>query len=133
MRLIAAWKAGDLEAVGAHLTDDFDWHYAATIAPPVTGKAAVLRAMAKLSAGQREVQWRIRHHAEAGDLLFVEGVDEFINAAGQTIKIPYAGVLEFRGDLICAWRDYFDMGGVDAQAEGRPRTAWADALIARAY
>jgi limonene-1,2-epoxide hydrolase len=131
MQVIDAWKGGHIDAVVAHLTDDFVWHYAAAIAPPVIGKAAAHRAMSRISAEQTPVAWRILSHAETADRLFVEGIDEHIGKDGKRVIIPYAGVLDFRGDLICGWRDYFDVGVVEAQKQGKAMAEWMKALLER--
>jgi limonene-1,2-epoxide hydrolase len=33
----------------------------------------------------------------------------------KTISVPVMGVFEFKGDLIAAWRDYFDLPGFQRQ------------------
>ena len=43
-----------------------------------------------------DIQWRIFAHAESGDRLFLEGVDEYRTGDGKRMALPYAGVLEFR-------------------------------------
>ncbi len=130
MALIDAWKGGDLEGALAHMADDIVWHYAAAIAPPITGKKAARRFLERFAAEARDVDWRITHHAESADRLFVEGVDDYTDPAGRRVATAYAGVLEFRGALITGWRDYFDLGVVEAQKAGQPRSAWLSALIA---
>lgn len=131
LSVIDAWKGGNIDAVTAHMTDDVAWHYAVAIAPPVIGKAAVHRAMTKIRAGQTPRSWRILSHAETTDRLFVEGIDEHGGADGKQVAIAYAGVLDFRGDLICGWRDYFDIGAVDAQRQDKAMADWMKALLER--
>ena len=131
LAVIDAWKGGDIDALTAHLSDDFVWHYALAIAPPVIGRAAAHRAMTKIRAGQTPISWRILGHAETSDCLFVEGIDEHIGKDGKRVAIAYAGVLDFRGELICAWRDYFDAGAVDAQRQGEAMADWMKALLER--
>ena len=129
--LIAAWSAGDIDAALAHMSDDIVWHYAAAIAPPLTGKVKARKFLERFKAELQEVRWRIFDYAERGDRLFVEGVDEYIAKDGARVLAPYAGVLQFRGDLICAWRDYLDVAVVDAQKAGAPASAWVAALVDR--
>ena len=102
-RVIAAWQAQDIPSVLAHMTDDIVWHYAAPGLPPVRGKAAAEKLLRKLQADMHDIQWRIFAHAESGDRLFLEGVDEYRTGDGKRMALPYAGVLEFRGDQIAAW------------------------------
>jgi limonene-1,2-epoxide hydrolase len=129
--LIAAWSAGDIDGALAHMSDDIIWHYAAAVAPPLRGKDKARKFLTNFKGQISEVRWRLFDYAERGDRLFVEGVDEFMSTEGGLVAAPYAGVLEFRGELICGWRDYVDMSVMDAQRRGEARSAWVDALIDR--
>ncbi len=129
--LIAAWSAGDIDGALAHMSDDIVWHYAAAVAPPLRGKDKARKFLTNFKSQISDVRWRLFDYAERGDRLFVEGVDEFLSTEGGLVAAPYAGVLEFRGELICGWRDYVDMGVMDAQRRGEARSAWVDALIDR--
>lgn len=131
LAIIEAWKAKDIDAVLAHLDDDIVWHYAVAAERPLVGKAMARKFIERLGAGMHDVRWRIFAHMEAGDRLFVEGVDEFATAEGVTVATPYAGVLEFRGDRVVAWRDYVDVGVMTAQRAGEPMTPHVRALIDR--
>jgi hypothetical protein len=44
---------------------------------------------------------------------------------------PYAGVLDFRGDLVVGWRDYVDVGVMAAQRAGEPLTDQVKSLSDR--
>ncbi|MFN6933829.1 MAG: nuclear transport factor 2 family protein [Tsuneonella sp.] len=116
--VIDAWKRKDVEFIFDNMTDDVVWHYAAAIAPPARGKAEARAFVDQFGAGIGEVRWRIFYHSESGDRLFVEGVDEYTTKDGVDIAAPYAGVIEFRGDKISAWRDYVDRGVIDSQKAG---------------
>ena len=129
--VIEAWKARDIEAVLSHMSDDIVWHYAAAIEPPVHGHAGARKFMERFGARIAEVRWRVFDYAENGDRLFVEGVDEFDTKDGARVATPYAGVLEFRGDKICAWRDYCDAGVSAAMAAGGAASAQVEQLISR--
>ncbi len=119
-KLIAAWKARDVETVLSYMTDDIVWHYAAAAMPPVRGKAAARKLLDRFLADMHQVNWRIFAHTETDDRLFVEGVDEYRTPEGHTVATPYAGVLDFRDGLICGWRDYVDLGVGAAQKAGEP-------------
>ncbi len=129
--LIAAWTAGDIDGALAHLHEDVVWHYAAAVAPPARGKAKARKFMENFKAQLQEVRWRLFDHAERGDRLFVEGVDEFTQKDGVVVRAPYAGVLTFKDGLIIDWRDYVDVGVMDAQRAGTPSTPWVLALVDR--
>jgi len=129
--IIQAWKRKDIDAVLSHMTDDIVWHYAAAISPPVLGHAGARKFMETFGAKIGEVRWRVFDYAESGDRLFVEGVDEYFTKDGVRVATPSAGVLDFRGDQICGWRDYFDSGVSAAMQAGGKASPEVEQLIAR--
>jgi limonene-1,2-epoxide hydrolase len=129
--LIKAWSRGRIEEALVHLDDDLVWHYAAGFAPPTRNKAQAEKLMRRMAAEHRDVNWKIFDYAERGDRLFVEGADCYVSAGGQAVTAPYAGVFEFRGELICGWRDYLDVSIVTAQEGGAAPSAWVAALADR--
>lgn len=131
LAFMAAWKAKDIDAALALMDDDVVWHYAAAIAPPVRGKAKARRFMEGMAAQVQDVRWRIFDHAERGERLFVEGVDEYVSAEGRLVSAPYAGVAEFRDGRIVGLREYFDLGVINAAKAGEPQSEHVRALIAR--
>ncbi len=129
--LIAAWKAGDIEGVLGHLHEDVVWHYAAAVAPPARGKAKARKFLETFRPQLGEVRWRLVDFAETGERLFVEGVEDYTQTDGAVVVAPYAGVFEFDGDLVIGWRDYVDVGVMEAQKAGGPASAWVLALADR--
>jgi limonene-1,2-epoxide hydrolase len=129
--LIADWRAGDIDAVVARMDEDIVWHYAAGAAAPLRGKVKARRFLENFKLTLTDVRWRLFDHAENGDRLFVEGVDEFTATGGAVVVAPYAGVLRFNGELIVEWRDYVDVGVMDAQRGGTVATDWVRALADR--
>ena len=129
--VIDAWARGDVDAVTAHMSDDIVWHYAAGAAPPLIGLPAAREFLQKFRGSIAEVRWRIFNHAAAGNLLFVEGVDEYIGTNGVRAVAPYAGVLAFRDGKIVEWRDYFDRGQLEKIRAGEAVPDFVEALIAR--
>lgn len=129
--LIGAWKARDIDGVLAHMHEDIVWHYAAVIAPPLKGKAKARKFLEGMAQQVRDVTWKIFDYAEAGDRLFVEGVDEYVSADGHLVSAPYAGVVEFRDGRIIGLREYFDIGAVNALKTGEVMKEHVRALIAR--
>lgn len=129
--LIAAWSKGDVDGALAHMHDDIVWHYAASVAPPLKGKIKARKFLENFKSQISEVRWRMFDYAENGDRLFVEGVDEYLSTDGGLVAAPYAGVMEFKGDQIIGWRDYVDVGVIEAQKAGQPRSAWLGDLIDR--
>lgn len=131
LSLIRAWRSKDIDGVLAFMHDEIVWHYAAVIAPPLRGKAKARKLLESMALQVHDVTWRIFDHAEAGDRLFVEGVDEYVSAEGRLISAPYAGVVEFRNGLVIGLREYFDIGAVNALKTGEPLPEHVRALIAR--
>ena len=115
--IIDVWcRDQDIDAVLTHLSDDLVWHYSAISQPPKHGKAGAREFLEAYKAKVRNPHWRIFRIAETEDALFVEGVDAFDTADGHHAVVPYMGILEFDGDLITGWRDYFDRGSADRSA-----------------
>lgn len=131
LAFIAAWKAKNIDAALALMDDEVVWHFAAAIAPPARGKAKARRFMEGMATQVQEVRWRIFDHAERGERLFVEGVDEYVSAEGRLVSAPYAGVVEFRDGRIIGLREYFDLGVINAAKAGEPQSEHVRALIAR--
>lgn len=128
-QIIDAWTAGDLDRVLACLDDDITYHYHVG-SRPLVGHARVRRFMETFGAGQTDISWRITRHLEAGDVVMVEGVDDYADAEGRRIRVPYMGVFEFRDGKVAAWRDYLDLGLVSAMRSGEPTPEWLEPLIA---
>ncbi len=116
--VIAAWNAGDIDGALAGMTVEVTWHVAAGAFAPLVGKAAVRDFLERLRSDMAETRWRILHHAEAGDRLFVEGVDAYTRTNGTQVAMPYAAVVDFDGDRIAAWRDYIDTRRMEKLREG---------------
>lgn len=129
--VIQAWQAKDLDRVLAFMDDEIVWHYAAPAMPPVRGKAAARKLLQRFQADMHGIQWRIFAYSETGDRLFIEGVDDYRTTDGQRVAVPYAGVLEFRGDLIVGWRDYVDLAVIEQQKAGQPLSRQVEALLDR--
>jgi len=130
--VIDVWRdTQDVEAVVSKMTDDVVWHYSAATKSPKHGKDGAREFLNSFKETVRNPRWRIFNYAENDTMLFVEGVDEFDTPDGKTVVIPYMGVIEFRGDLICGWRDYFDRKIADAGARGEALPDYAAALADR--
>ena len=132
LQVVAAWTDKDAERALSFMSDDIVWHYACPGLPPLRGKAGARKLLGRFLGEMHEVAWRIVHHAETADRLFVEGVDEYRTSEGTRVASPYAGVLEFRDGLITGWRDYVDLQVVADQKAGKPAAAHVEALVASA-
>lgn len=130
-QVIDAWTARDIDGVLAHMAEDIVWHYAAAVAPPLKGKASARKLLQKMAAETHDLHWRIFDYAERGERLFIEGAEDYLTPDGVRVATAYAGVLEFRDGLIFAWRDYLDVGVVEAQKAGQATPSWITSMIDR--
>jgi len=121
----------DVDAVLEHLSDGLVWHFSAVTQPAVHGKAGARKFLEGFKNRVKNPRWRIFRIAETDDALFVEGADEFETPDGTTVVIPYMGILDFDGDLIIGWRDYFDRGIADDGVAGKGLPDHAADLISR--
>jgi limonene-1,2-epoxide hydrolase len=128
--LITAWQKHDVDAVVAHLADDIVW-YAFVGSAPIKGKAAIREALTAMAPRRTAEHWRIFNHATSGNRLYADGVDDFADESGHRIAVPYMGIVEFRGELIVGWRDYFDAGLLKRMQNGEPVPAEIEPLVSR--
>jgi limonene-1,2-epoxide hydrolase len=130
--LIEAWcERQDIDAVLSHLTEDVVWHYSAVTHPPKIGHAGAREFLTGYKARVRNPFWRIFNIAETENALFFEGADEFDTPDGKHVAIPYMGTLEFEGERIKAWRDYFTPAIAEQALEGIAPADHVRALLDR--
>lgn len=105
----AAWGSGDMEDVYALMADDIVYH---NIPLPVVHGVAGARAF--LGAFRfDEAEFRIHALAAEGDTVLTERTDRF-RVGDAWMELPVMGVFEVAGGKIAKWRDYFDMGQMNA-------------------
>lgn len=110
---LAAFCRGDFEAATACYADDIV-AYPNRAMRPMLGRATMQAFMQKFGAGMEDARYAPSLMVESGDFLFVEGTETY-RKNGRSVSIPYAGVMEFRGDKIIGWRDYFDLKSLEKQ------------------
>lgn len=128
--VVEAWRRKDIDAVLARVTDDIQWH-SHVGSPPIAGKEAMRRTLTTLAGLMSDIRWRIFHHAQSENRIFLEGADDFVTGDGRRVEVPYMGVMAFRGDVIAEWRDYFDRGLFDKLKSGAESPDYIKALVAR--
>jgi len=128
--VILAWRRKDLEGMLEHIDDAIVWH-SHVGSPPIVGKPAMREFATKLTAQMAEIRWRIFAAAQNGDLLHLEGVDDYTAPDGRRVVIPYAGIMAVREGRVAEWRDYFDRALFDRLKAGEALPAYLEELVNR--
>lgn len=83
--------------------------------PPAEGVAAIEATLKQFLDPSGEAEFRIRNFAVSDRAVLTERVD-VLTIGGKRIEIPVMGTFEVDANgKIAAWRDYFDMGMLQAQ------------------
>ncbi len=112
LELIDAFNRIDLDAVIECFTEDAVYHNIPMEA--AQGKAAIRGVLTGFMGDSEAVQWDVLNIADEDGTVLTERLDKF-KMNGVWAAVPVMGVFEVRGGKIAAWRDYFDMGQVQAQ------------------
>ncbi|MEJ8567878.1 nuclear transport factor 2 family protein [Elongatibacter sediminis] len=128
--IIEAWKRTDIDGVLAHLTEDVEYHYVVG-ERPLVGHEWVRRFLEKFGTGQTDIRWRIVNHAQAGNKILVEGIDDYVDAEGRRIRTPYMGIFELRDGRVCGWRDYVDTGLIAKAKAQEDFPEWLETLCSK--
>jgi limonene-1,2-epoxide hydrolase len=63
--------------------------------------------------GVHAIEFEVLNLAVRGDVVFAERIDHARDATGNRgWSVPVVGVLEFEGDKLAVWREYFDPGAL---------------------
>lgn len=106
-RFCAAWEQGNLDELGALMTDDAVYHNIPF--RPSVGRAAFMKEFQDILDQFGQPRFEIQRAAAEGNLVFNERIDH-LTIKGNDFALPVVGVFEVRDGKIAAWRDYFDAG-----------------------
>jgi len=121
--MMDAWKRRDVEGFIATLADDIEYHWHPTKRPAI-GKDKMRKFLSNYEAGFDQQEWTVRHSAEAGNVLFVEGMEVLVDrSTGARMDNPFVQVFELRDGLITRMRDYYDTSQVHAPARPEAKAA----------
>jgi limonene-1,2-epoxide hydrolase len=116
--MLAAWERRDTRFIVDHFTDDAVYH--AIPLRPIVGKAALepwVKSFEEVPPGRLE----IRRQLASEDVVMNERTDR-ITIAGTQVVLPICSVFEIDRGLVKAWREYFDLAGLQATVrKDRPR------------
>ena len=107
-----AWSRMDIDELLSFFTDDAVYHNIPM--KPAKGKVAIRRVIGGFLKMARSFEFKIIHSAANDNIVFNERIDS-IQLNAKRIELPVAGIFEFEGGKICAWRDYFDLGTWERQ------------------
>jgi len=110
---LAAWQKGDMEKALSYIDDNIEW-YPNRSMRVVNGKAKMREFLVKFAGGMSEIFYEQSLMIEQGNLLIVEGTENYTKA-GKKIIMPYAGIVEWKDGKAVMWRDYFDLKSLEKQ------------------
>ncbi len=109
-----AWHEQDWATCSGLFAPDGVLH--SVMLPPVVGRDTIHERISKLGAANKKVTLKIERMGVVDGALMVQRVDEVV-IDGRRGECPAIGVIEFTGDKIARWRDYYDRATL-AQAAG---------------
>jgi limonene-1,2-epoxide hydrolase len=100
-----AWHEQDWATCAALFAEDGVLH--SVMLPPVVGRQTILERISRLGGAHKKVTLNIQRIGVVDGALFVQRVDEIV-IDGRRGECPSVAVVEFRGDRIVRWSDYYD-------------------------
>lgn len=104
-RMARAWHEQDWETCASLFAEDGVLH--SVMLPPIVGRQAIYDRIHKLGGAHKKVTLNIQRIGAMGGALFVQRVDEIV-IDGRRGECPVVAVVEFAGDQIARWSDYYD-------------------------
>ena len=100
-----AWHEQDWDTCASLFADDGVLH--SVMLQPIVGRQAIHDRISKLGAPNKKVTLQIERIGVVDGAVVVQRVDEVV-IDGRRGECPAMGVIEFNGDKIARWRDYYD-------------------------
>jgi limonene-1,2-epoxide hydrolase len=104
-RMAQAWHEQDWATCADLFATDGVLH--SVMLQPVAGRQTILERISKLGAANKTVTLNIERIGVVDGVLFVQRVDEIV-IDGRRGTCPAMAVIEFDGDRIARWSDYYD-------------------------
>ena len=101
-----AWKRQDLDGVVDSFTEDAVYHNIPM--DPIVGRDRIRETLAEWMPSLEGIDFLFDTIVVDGDRLLMERRDVVPGPAGGQ-DLPIMAIMEFRGDKIVAWREYFDL------------------------
>lgn len=103
--MIDAWNDMDWGRAASMLTEDAVLH--SMMIDPIEGRDAIHKRIAGLGALADSIDLHVSNIGVINGTLYMERVDRFV-CKGKPGATPVCGALEFEGDKIKVWREYYD-------------------------
>ena len=121
MDVFATMDSGDLDAMVEHMTDDVTTQFGNNA--EICGKAAfraLFKRVGQAISGLHHDVVDLWHAVEDFDVWVVQLSVSYRLLDGSTVTLPCCNVFRMRGDLVCEYRVYMDIGPVldGAAAQG---------------
>ena len=114
--MMRAWSAKDAAACAQLFAEDGVLH--SVMIEPIVGREAIYQRIKGLEAANKHFHGHILRHGVIGNgTLVTERVDELV-IDGVSRSYPVVGLLDFDGDRIVLWKDYYDRNQL-LRAQGR--------------
>jgi ketosteroid isomerase-like protein len=113
MDVFATMDVGDVDAMVAHMTDDVSTQFGNQ--PEVSGKTAfreLFKQVGQAISGLHHEVLELWHAVEDFDIWVVRLNVSYRLLNGSTVTLPCCNVFRMRGDRICEYRVYVDIGPV---------------------
>jgi len=104
-KMAQAWHDQDWDTCASLFAPDGVLH--SVMLEPVVGRDTIYARISKLGAPNKKVTLNIHRIGVVDGVLFVERTDEIV-IDGRRGACPAVAVVEFAGDRIKLWRDYYD-------------------------
>jgi len=105
--LFAAIDAKDTAAFVGYLTEDAVFRFGS--APAVQGRAAITAAVDGFFSTIAGCSHQITFSAQSGNTIVCEGEVTYQRHDGSRVTLPFVDVLDYDGELICAYKIYIDI------------------------
>ena len=100
-----AWHEQDWDTCASLFAPDGVLH--SVMLPPVVGRDTIHARISRLGSPHKKVTLNIQRIGVVDGVLFVQRVDEIV-IDGRRGECPSVAVVEFAGDKIARWSDYYD-------------------------
>ena len=114
--MMRAWAAKDATTCANLFTENGVLH--SVMIDPIVGREAIYQRIKGLEASNKQFHGHILRYGVIGNgTLVTERVDELV-IDGVSRSYPVVGLLDFEGDQIALWKDYYDRNQL-LRAQGR--------------